>query len=79
MSSYCNNIPHVQDTRICGRRDIKGIKRIQINILEMKIVIWEIKDKMDGIKGRLYISEEKTSKFEDITKKISKMRQQKNA
>ena len=34
---------------------------------------------MDGIKGRLYISEEKTSKFEDITKKISKMRQQKNA
>ena len=34
---------------------------------------------MDGIKGRLYISEEKTSKFEDTTKKISKMKQQKNA
>lgn len=38
LSSYCNNIPHVQDTRICGQRDIKGIKRIQINILEIKIV-----------------------------------------
>lgn len=33
---------------------------------------------MDGIKGRLYISEEKTRKFEDITKKISKIRWQKN-
>lgn len=26
QNSYYNNIPHVQDARICVRRDIKGIK-----------------------------------------------------
>lgn len=59
-------------------RDRKGIKNPLIKILEMRSIKYEIKNKLDGINGRTYITEEKISKLEVITLETVKNKMHRN-
>lgn len=59
-------------------RNLEDTKEIQIELLEMKTIISEMKNIVDWINSRLHIGEEKLSGIEDLVREtIQKERQKK--
>ena len=52
--------------------DLKDIKKTQIEFVEKKYPVSEIKNTLDGITNRLYRAEEKVSKLEHYTRNYVK-------
>lgn len=48
-------------------RDMKDIKKNQTEHLEIKITMYEVKNTLEGINGRLDISKEQITEGEDTT------------
>ena len=59
-------------------RNLEDTKEIQIELLEMKTIISEMKNTVDWINSRLHVGEENLSGIEDLVREtIQKERQKK--